>query len=169
MAENMQNQGEVNDQPNSPFMNRLDEYWLDKNKWKAMNGGCEISGDMAATLATLAANVRPPFENLSAMVRSAVERKDAAGRTLEQVWAEKITEGATHVGVLDGVFHFFKGEDILPEKNVVLEIPAMPPILQMREQERKLVAEQTHVKEIKFRDDNKFPLFQEGTQSIDQN
>lgn len=142
---------------NVPVTDRLDNFWLEKNRWKEINGGCEITSDIKATLTELAASTRPPRENLAAMVRSAVERKDAAGRSLEQIWAEKITEGATHVGILDGVFHFFKGEDILLEKNVDMKIPAAPLLLQLREEEHKLVSAQTHVKEVKFHDDNEIP------------
>lgn len=149
----MQNQGEQI-HSGEPVTDRLDMFWLEKNKWKAINGGCEITPDVTATLTELAANTRPPQENLAAMVRSSVERKDAAGRTLEQIWAEKIAEGATHVGILDGVFHFFKGEEILQEQTVPLEIPVAPPLLQLREEEHKLVSAQTHVKEVKFHDDN---------------
>jgi hypothetical protein len=159
MENTLQNQGDPNVAAKTPVVERLDNYWVDKNKWKAMNGGCAIEGDLVKTLANLAAGVKPAKENLPAMVRSAVERKDAQGRKLEQIWAEKITEGATHVGVLEGVFHFFRGEDILPEDNVPLKIPALPPLLQMRDEEKRLLVEQTHVKEVKFRDDNHFPLF----------
>ena len=41
-----------------------------------------------------------------------------------------------------------------------MKIPVMPALLQFREEERRLISEKTHVEEIKFRDDNNFPLFQ---------
>lgn len=140
-----------------PLTERLDNWWLDKNSYKGFNGGCAIEADPTKTLQLLSDNVMPRQDNLPDLVRTSVEGHDKQHRALEVIWAEKIAEGATHVGVLEGSFHFFKGEDILPEDNVDLRISALPPILQFREREHEMIAQVTHVKEVRFRDDNQLP------------
>lgn len=87
-----------------------------------------------------------------------MEGHDRGKRTLETIWAEKIAEGATHVGVLEGRFHFFRGEEILPEDNDALRIPVMPAILRFRAVEKARIAAVTHREEVRFRDRNKLPL-----------
>jgi len=120
-------------QPKLGLSDRVDQYWLEKNAWKKMNGGCPVTPDVTATLKNLTESVNPRNENLAILVRASVESNDAQGRPLEQVWAEKIAQGANYVGVLDGVFHFFKGEEILPETNKPLHISALPAMMEFRE------------------------------------
>lgn len=122
---------------------RVDKFWAEKNEWKKINGGCAISPDVDATLKLLAANTRPIYENLPAMIRATVEKRDKQGRKLEEIWATKITEGANYVGVLDGVFHFFKGEEVLSEDNKELRFSALPAILQFRDKEKEMVRART--------------------------
>ncbi len=131
---------------------RFGNYWQDKNDWKNINGGCPIKADLKITLQDLKANCQPVFENLPAMVRSSVEKNDKQRRSLEQIWMEKIAEGASHVGVIDGVFHFFKGEEIIPEDNVDMRIPVMPPILQFRETEKQQIKEKMSALRKQFRE-----------------
>lgn len=136
---------------------RLDSWWLEQNAWKALNGGCAISADLKGTLELLRDNVLPRREDLPELVRRTVEGKDKSKRDLETIWAEKITEGATHVGVLEGAFHFFRGEEMLPEDNDDLRINALPPILRFRAIEKGRVAATAHREEMSFHDENKLP------------
>lgn len=122
---------------------RVDKFWAEKNDWKKINGGCAISPDVNATLKLLAQNVRPIYENLPAMIRASVEKRDKQGRKLEEIWPAKISEGANYVGVLDGVFHFFKGEEVLSEDNKELRFSALPAILQFRDKEKEMVRART--------------------------
>lgn len=117
----------------------MDNYWQEKNDWKKINGGCPVTPDVEDTLKNLSASVRPQHENLSAMIRASVEKRDVQGRPLEQIWAEKIAAGANFVGVLDGVFHFFKGEQILAEDNKPLRISALPAMFEFREKEKQAI------------------------------
>lgn len=141
IPENPGQQPEV--QPKLALGQRVDNYWLEKNDWKRINGGCPISPDPVATLKTLSENVRPVHENLAAMVRSSLERRDKQGRSMEEIWAEKISAGANYVGVLEGVFHFFKDEEILAEDNKDLRISALPAMLEFREKEKQLIRDRT--------------------------
>ncbi len=142
-----------------PLADRLNGWWLEQNAWKALNGGCVISADTRATLLLLRENVLPRREDLPDLIRRSVEGRDRGKRTLETIWSEKIAEGATHVGVLEGRFHFFRGEDVLPEDNDDLRIPVMPAVLRFRAVEKARIAALTHRKEVRFRDENSLPAY----------
>jgi len=144
MFEQPNNQG-VNgaaaNQPRPGFMDRVDIYYAEKNNWKKMNGGSPISPDIDGTLELLRSNVHPTTENLAAMVRASVLKYAVEGQTFEQIWTDKISEGANYVGVVDGVFGFYRGEEKLPTNNKPLLISAMPVALEFREKEREMVKE----------------------------
>ncbi len=122
--------------PKAPLSERLNKYYQEKNEFRKMNGGCAIKADIDATLADLSLVTKPTQENLPGLVRAAVESKDAKARKLEEIWAEKISMGATHIGIIDGVVGFYKGEEKLPENNVALKISALPLDLELRDQEK---------------------------------
>ena len=124
-----------------PLPDRLDQRQLKLNEFQKINGGCVISADIEATLQKLKEACKPTTENLPARVRSSVEKTDKQGRPLDVIWSEKIAEGATHVGVIDGAFHFFKGDQILSENNKDFRMSALPPVWQMREEEKAKVRE----------------------------
>lgn len=154
--ENLQ-ENQSMDIPRQPLTERLDNWWLEKNNFKAFNGGCAIEADSVKTLELLRDNVQPRQENLPDMIRASVIEHDKQHRVLEVIWAEKIAEGATHVGVLDGSFHFFKGEEILPEDNVDLRISAMPAILQLRAKEKQMIVQAARQRVQHFRDEYRLP------------
>ena len=122
--------------PKAPLNERLNKYYQEKNDFRKVNGGCAIKADIGATLADLSLVTKPTQENLPGLVRAAVESKDAKSRKLEEIWAEKIAMGATHIGILDGVVGFYKGEEKLPEDNVALKISALPLDLELRDKEK---------------------------------
>lgn len=109
-----------------------------QHAFEKMNGGCAISADVDETLKRLTAEVRPINENLAATVRYNAERVDAAGRKLEEIWADQMKNGANIVGVIDGTFHFFRNNEVLPDKNKALRIPLIAPdsVLGLRATER---------------------------------
>lgn len=122
--------------PKAPLNERLNKFYQEKNDFRKINGGCAIKADIDATLADLSLVTKPTQENLSGLVRAAVESKDAKRRKLEEIWTEKISMGATHIGILDGVVGFYKGEEKLPEDNIALKISALPMELEFREEEK---------------------------------
>lgn len=130
-------------EPKPALTDRVDQFWLERNEWKKINGGCAISPDLNATLKLLTENVRPAQSDLAGMIRATVEKRDKQGRKLEEIWAGKIAEGANFVGVVEGVFHFFKNEEILTEENHPLKISALPALLQFREKEKAMVRSRT--------------------------
>lgn len=131
--------GAAGNQPKLGFMERVDQYYAEKNNWKKLNGGSPISTDINATLELLNANVHPTSPNLAEMVKASVLKYAAEGQTFEQIWSDKILEGANFVGIVDGVFGFYKGEEKLPTNNKPLQISAMPVVLELREKERSMV------------------------------
>lgn len=134
---------------------RIDQFWAEKNEWKKINGGCAISPDkdLEKTLKLLEESVLPKQENLSAMVRASVEKQDAQGRKLAEIWGEKIAQGVNIVGIQDGVFHFYKDSEILAENNKPLRISAMPAVLQLREKEKAMVSSRVREAILALRED----------------
>ena len=125
--------------PRAGFVERVDQFYAEKNDWKKMNGGCPISADINATLELLSSSVHPAVADLPAMVRASVLKYAAEGQSFEQIWSDKISEGGNFVGVVDGVFGFYRGEEKLQTNNKPLQISAMPAVLQLREKERSMV------------------------------
>ncbi|MCC6643545.1 hypothetical protein IT411_02245 [Candidatus Peregrinibacteria bacterium] len=122
-----------------PVEARVDQYYQQKFEYKKINGGCALKADIDTTLADLALVTKPTQENLPGKVRAALESKDAKGRKLEEIWADKVAQGATHIGILDGVVNFYKGEEKLPDDNIPLRVHALPLELELREKERNQV------------------------------
>lgn len=132
MAIGDQNQG-------SDVGGRLDRYLERKNAWRSMNGSFPMSADMEATLSGLAAAVTPAQEDLQGMVRASMAAYCDGTQTMEEIWREKVAEGADTVRVVDGVFGFYRGEEQLVVKTRPMTISVLPEILEMREDEREWV------------------------------
>lgn len=124
---------------------RLDDFAEKETAYLQINGGARISGNIEESLKLLTENIFPKLDNLPTIIRRAVETRDKQGRSLEEIWQEKIQQGANFIGVLNGVFHFFKDEEILSEDNVDLKVSALPRILRMREVERQKIYENTRL------------------------
>ena len=125
--------------PKSALVERVDQYYAEKNDWKKLNGGCPISQDIDATLLLLKHSVHPVNEDLELMVKSSILKYAVEGETVEKIWTDKIAEGANFVGVVDGVFGFYRGEEKLRTNNKPLQISAMPVVLEFREKEKELI------------------------------
>ncbi len=143
MAENqnLKLESEDNNQKRENLSQRLNDFTEQETAYLKINGGSKILGNMEESLKLLAENIFPRQDNLPEMIRRAIESRDKQGRSLEEIWQEKIQQGADYIGVLDGTFHFFKGEEILDEDNVDLRVSALPRILRMREVERNRIIE----------------------------
>jgi hypothetical protein len=146
MAELMlNNQGassESQEPKNLSLAERADQYLEKQNAWRNLSGGCPISADVEATLTNLSASVRPIQPDLAAMIRAAVLQYGNGSQTFEQIWSDKIAEGANYIGVVEGVFGFYKGDQKLETANKPLRISALPPLLEFREKEKELVRDQ---------------------------
>jgi|GEM_PF-6063399 len=143
MSNSVEQPGDQKDfQSKLSIAEKVDQFWAEKNEWKKINGGCPISPDkdLEKTLKLLAESVSPKWENLAEMVRVSVEKQDARGRKLSEIWVEKLAQGVNIVGVQDGVFHFYKDSEILAEDNKALRISTMPAVLQLREKEKTLLS-----------------------------
>lgn len=122
--------------PRLGLTERVDQYYAEKKNWRELNGGCPISPDIKETLQRLKENVFPRKENLPAMISASISKYCAEGQTIEQIWQEKIQEGANFVGVVKGVFGFYRGEEKLKTNNKPLRVSAMPIFLEFHERER---------------------------------
>lgn len=136
------NQGNDLSIKNLSLTERADQYMEKQNEWKNLNGGCVISADIELTLKNLTEMVKPATPDLSAMIRAAVLQYGDGKASFTQIWADKIAEGANYVGVIDGVFAFYKGNQKLETANKPLRISALPPLLEFREKEKELVRDQ---------------------------
>lgn len=131
--------------PKSALTDRVDQFYAEKNDWKKLNGGCPISADIDATLQLLQMKLHPTTENVPGMVRASVLNYAVGGQTFEQIWADKLAEGANFVGVVDGVFGFYRGEEKLKTNNKPLQISAMPVVLEFREREKELIKDRAKI------------------------
>lgn len=128
---------------------RVDKYYVEKNAWKNMNGGCAISADLEETLLRLREAVKPRQEDLPGMLRAAIDSYAVEGQTIEQIWAQKIVEGANFIGVINGIFGFYKGEEQLVVNTKPLKISGLPVILEYRREVMKTAIQQAKAEVLK--------------------
>lgn len=138
-SNNQGGQNEYKSEQKLSLTERADQYFDKANEWRGLNGGCPISADVEATLKSLTESVRPIQPDLAAKIRAAVLQYGDGSESFGQIWANKIAEGANYVGVVDGVFAFYKGDQKLETANKPLKISALPPLLEFREKEKELV------------------------------
>jgi hypothetical protein len=129
-----------------PVRNSLDERYKEflnkQESWKQFNGGCPISSDMDQTLELLEKSVRPQKENIPGKVQAALKAYLQDGQNIRDVWMAKIAEGANYVGIVDGEFAFYRGNDRLETNNKPMEFSVMPGVMRFREAEKKQIHEQ---------------------------
>ena len=133
---NLVNNNSGNNNSRSNLSDRLNQYYLEKNSWKELNGGCPISADIEGTLDLLSKKVFPKQDNLPEMVKASIVDNAEEGQTLEQIWTDKLAEGANFVGIVAGLFGFYRGEEKLQIRNKPLSISGTPLIYQLRKVEQ---------------------------------
>jgi hypothetical protein len=119
-----------------PLEQRVAAFAEQEDAWRKYNGGCLISGDIDATLKLLQENVKPADPDLQTKVMISLEKYLQPGQKIADVWMQKIAEGANYIGIINGEFGFYRGEEKLETPNVPLEFPVAPRVMRFREVEK---------------------------------
>ncbi len=119
-----------------PLDLRLQKFAEQEDAGKKFNGGCPISADIDKTLELLRDNVKPYDPDLPGKAMASLEKYLQAGQKIEDVWMQKIAEGANYIGIVGGEVDFYRGEEKLALKTVPLEFPIAPRVMRFREVER---------------------------------
>jgi len=142
-----------------PLEQRLAQFQEQEVAWKLYNGGCPLSADIAQTLELLKQNVRPYNEDMPVRVIAALQTYLKPGQTIEDVWMQKVAEGANFVGVENGEFSFYRGEEKLPTNNKPMEYSVAPAVMRYREVEKSQIrdaarlARQQMINELRTKND----------------
>jgi hypothetical protein len=133
-AETNRDAGSTGGKP--PLEQRMAAFAEQEDSWRKYNGGCPISGDIDATLKLLQENVKPSDPALQTKAMISLERYLQPGQKIEDVWTQKIAEGANYIGIINGEFGFYRGEEKLETPNVPLGFPVAPRVMRFREVEK---------------------------------